>query len=77
MAKKKDRAFFICPRWTEVVQKPGVTVTGVHQRTITAVEGGLPVARSTLRKALLAIRQTSGVPFDVDAYIVDRRTMSA
>jgi hypothetical protein len=35
---------------------------------------GRPVARSTLRKALLAARQASGSMFDVDAYIVDQRT---
>jgi hypothetical protein len=36
-------------------------------------KGGRPVARSTLRKALLAVRQASGSMFDIDAYIVDQR----
>jgi hypothetical protein len=61
MAKKKDRAFFICPRWNEVVE-------------VATIKGGRPVARSTLRKALLAARQASGSMFDVDAYIVEQRT---
>jgi hypothetical protein len=72
MAKKKDRAFFICPRWNEVegTTKP----IPVHERTLAAIKAGRPVARSTLRKALLAARQASGSMFDVDGYIVDQRT---
>ena len=72
MAKKKDRAFFICPRWNEA---SGMT-TPIHfnAKNLAAIKGGRPVARSTLRKALLAARQASGSMFDVDAYIVDQRT---
>jgi hypothetical protein len=80
MAKKKDRAFFICPRWNEVVEtlrigaSGGVTPIRVNEKILAAIKGGRPVARSTLRKALLALRQASGSMFDVDAYIVDQRT---
>jgi hypothetical protein len=80
MAKKKDRAFFICPRWNEVADAPRIGASGmttpirVNEKTLAAIEDGRPVARSTLRKALLAVRQTSGSMFDVDAYIVDQRT---
>ena len=83
MAKKKDRAFFICPRWNEVagasrIGAPGTTTTiRVNEKALTAIAGGRPVARSTLRKALLAARQASGSMFDVDAYIVDQRTASS
>lgn len=80
MAKKKDRAFFICPRWNEVAEAPwiGASATStpirVNEKTLAAIKGGRPVARSTLRKALLTVRQVSGSMFDVDAYIVDQRT---
>jgi hypothetical protein len=74
MAKKKDRAFFICPRWNEVAPSGMTAPIDIHQKTLAAIKGGLPVARSTLRKALLAARQASGSMFDVDAYIVDQRT---
>jgi hypothetical protein len=80
MAKKKDRAFFVCPCWNEVVEAPRVGASGistpirVNEKTLAAIKGGRPVARSTLRKALLAARQTLGSMFDVDAYIVDQRT---
>ena len=80
MAKKKDRAFFICPRWNEVAEAHRIAASGiptpirVNEKTLAAIKEGRPVARSTLRKALLAARQTSGSMFDVDAYIVDQRT---
>lgn len=80
MAKKKDRAFFICPRWDEVADISWTGASGttkpihVNEKTLAAIKGGRPVARSTLRKALLAARQASGSMFDVDAYIVDQRT---
>ncbi len=81
MAKKKDRAFFICPRWNEVVETlriggVGQGDTDPHQREeiLATIKAGRPVTRSTLRKTLLAVRQASGSMFDVDAYIVDQRT---
>jgi hypothetical protein len=80
MAKKKDRAFFICPRWNEVEEAIQIGASGrmtpirVNEKTLTTIKGGRPVARSTLRKALLAARHASGSMFDVDAYIVDQRT---
>jgi hypothetical protein len=80
MAKKKDRAFFICPRWNEVADAARIGASGmttpirVNEKTLAAIKGGRPVARSTLRKALLAARQASGSMFDVDTYIVDQRT---
>jgi hypothetical protein len=73
MAKKKDRAFFICPQWNEVVPSGMTTPIRVHEKTLAAIKEGLPVARSTLRKALLAVCQASGSMFDIDAYIVDQR----
>ena len=77
MAQKKDRAFFVCPRWSELAQPlQGATAgsIGVHAKILAAIGAGQPVARSTLRKALLAVRRTSGSMFDVNAFIVDKRT---
>jgi hypothetical protein len=80
MARKKDRAFFVCPRWKEITDvsttgSPGMaTPVRVHQKTLAAINEGRPLARSTLRKALLAVQHVSGLMFDVDVYIVDQRT---
>ena len=80
MSKKKDRAFFVCPRWHEVAAPhaagsvpPGRAAPGAS-KIIAAIRSGQPVARSTLRKALQDARQSSGVMFDIDDYMVDRRT---
>ena len=82
MAKKRDREFFICPRWQEVVEVAGTEAAGktieldldLHPKTIAAIKAGRPLARSTVRKALFAIRRASGSMFDVDELIEDRRT---
>jgi hypothetical protein len=82
MARKKDRAFFICPRWNEIAKAHGIVAPnrpipiGVPEKILAAIKAGQPVARSTLRKALLAASHASGSIFDVDAYIVDQRTAS-
>lgn len=79
MAKKKHRAFFVCPRWNEVRNTSQIGASGrtnpvrINKKTLAAIEEGRPVARSTLRKALVAVRQASGSMFDVDGYIVDQR----
>lgn len=75
MAKKKDRAFFICPRWNELADAPeiGTTAIRINAKILAAIKEGRPVARSTLRKTLLAVRQATGSMFDIDAYIVDQR----
>ena len=83
MAKKKDRAFFICPRWNEVADTSRIGASGmttpihVNEKTLALIKAGRPVARSTLRKALLTARRASGSTFNVDAYIVDQRTISS
>ena len=79
MAKKKDRSFFICPQWSEI---PGVSADGlawrsIDAKTIAAIAAGRPVARSTLRAALMAVRWKAGTVFDVDAFIVDQRRVKA
>ena len=80
MAKKEDRAFFICPRWNEVAQGLPIEASGaapsmgVNEKTLIAIAQGRPVARATLRKALLAVRQASGSMFDVYDYMADQRT---
>jgi hypothetical protein len=78
--QKKERAFFVCPSWKEVAGSSRSTAPHsggsirVHGRILAAIEAGQPVARSTLRKALLAMSRGTGTRFDVDALIVDQRT---
>ncbi len=74
MAKKKEREFFICPRLSEVTSDLQKTSKRPHRKIVAAISSGQPVARSTLCKALLAVRHISGEMFEIDAYIVDQRT---
>ena len=76
MARKKDRAFFVCPRWAEV---PGAADAGkvVNTKTLAAIAAGRPVAHSALRTALMAALRASGTIFDVEGYIVDQRAKAA
>lgn len=79
MAKKRDRGYFVCPRWHEIADMARQQTSEltfpiyINQKTLGAIENGRPLARSTLRKALLAARYVSGSMFDVDVYIVDQR----
>lgn len=45
----------------------------VDPKTVAMIAAGRPVARSTLRKALFAVRRASGSMFDVDGLIEDKR----
>jgi hypothetical protein len=79
MAKKKERAFFVCPSWKDVVRSCRSTAPHpdgairVHSRILAAIETGQPVARSTLRRALLAVSQATGTMLDIDGLMVDQR----
>ncbi len=70
MAQKKSRAWFTCPRWTEIA---GNTPAEVSPKTVALLKAGKPMARSTIRRALLTVRQASGGLFDVDELIMDQR----
>ncbi len=72
MASKKARAFFICPQWAQV-PGAGDVAPAVNAKTLAAIAAGRPVARSSLRAALMAALRASGTIYDVDAYIVDQR----
>ena len=78
MSPKKDRAFFVCPRWNELASAsaPGAgnpAAARINREILAAIAAGRPVAWSTLRKALLTLRATTASRFNVDTYIVDQR----
>ena len=70
MAGKKERAFFVCPRWKDVEG----TVPAGKDKILAAIEAGRPVVRSALHRALRAASLRAGKPIDVNAYIEDSRT---
>lgn len=71
MSKKKERAWFTCPCWNEIAS--AVPDKALDPRTLAALEAGRPLARSTIRKALMTARLASGSPFNIGEHIVDQR----
>jgi hypothetical protein len=58
MAKKKHRAFFIYPRWNEVVPSEMTVPIRVHEKTLAAIN---PLAQSTVSS--VTSRSTHGHSF--------------
>ena len=58
MSKKKDRAWFVCPQWTELVSLHYATdieaslALKADPKVLAKLRSGTPVARSTLLKML-------------------------
>ena len=58
MSKKKDRSWFICPQWGDIVARhyaddtEAARALGIDVKVVTRVHQGTPVARSTLLKLL-------------------------
>jgi hypothetical protein len=67
MAKKKDRAFFVCPRWNEVADAPRIGASGmttpirVNDKTLAAIKGG------AARRSINAPQGVAGRAPDVGA----------
>jgi hypothetical protein len=72
MAKKKERAFFICPDWAKLtadIPRP----LHIHPKHAAAIAAGQPVPRSTLQHALVEVSHASGKILDIAALMLDRR----
>ena len=77
MARKKDRAFFVCPRWNELAAAADKASLArkLHSnaRTIEKIAAQTPVTYATLRGVLAEYRASNDIKLDVDSYIVDKR----
>ena len=68
MSKKKDRAWFVCPRWAELVSQhyssdaAAGRALNAHPKVLTKLRAGTPVPKSTVLKMLrrLASRHKLG-----------------
>ena len=58
MSKKKDRAWFVCPQWGDLVSQHYASDTAAgralkaHPKVLTKLRSGSPVAKSTVLKML-------------------------
>ena len=58
MSKKKDRAWFVCPQWTDLVSRhypsdiEASRVLKADPKVLSKLRSGTPVAKSTILKML-------------------------
>jgi hypothetical protein len=58
MSKKKDRAWFVCPQWGDLVSQHYASdieagrALNAHPRVLAKLRAGTPVAKSTVLKML-------------------------
>jgi hypothetical protein len=79
MSKKKDRGWFVCPQWGEMVLRhyaddaEAARALGIDVKVVTRVHQGTPVARSTLLKLLQRFGRMHRLAGPVVDFIVDNR----
>jgi hypothetical protein len=79
-SKKKDRAWFVCPQWEELIRQfypdeaSAARALGVHTRVLTRVRQQTPVARSTLLRLLRRVATLHVIQTPVANLVVNTRT---
>jgi hypothetical protein len=82
MSKKKDRAWFVCPQWGDLVSQHYTSDTAAgqaltaHPKLLTKLRAGTPVPKSTVLKMLrrLQNRCNLGAALALDELVVDTRS---
>ena len=80
MSKKKDRAWFVCPQWNDLISQNYASDTAAGRalkadpKVLTKLRAGTPVPKSTVLKMLrrLAIRHNLGT--DLADFVVGTRS---
>jgi hypothetical protein len=80
MSKKNDRAWFVCPQWTNLVAGlyaddiEAGRALNVNPRVLAKLRSQTPVAKSTLRAMLRRVAEQRGLGTAVDELVVDTRS---
>lgn len=80
MSKKKDRAWFVCPQWAELVSQHYASdaeaslALKADPRVLTKLRAGTPVAKSTLLKMLHRYQSQHRLEATVTDLVVDTRS---
>ena len=80
MSKKKDRAWFVCPQWDELVSQHYGNDTAVgqalnaHPKVLTKLRAGTPVPKSTVLKMLRRLRTRHNLEAALGDLVVDTRS---
>ena len=79
MSKKKDRAWFVCPQWTDMVSQFYATDIEASRalnsdlKVLAKLRSGTPVAKSTLLKMLRRYRRRHELNSPVADLVIDTR----
>jgi hypothetical protein len=80
MSKKKDRAWFVCPQWGDLVAKhygsdgEAGRALKVDPKVLTNLRAGTPVAKSTVLKMLRRYASRHDLGSDLADLVVDTRS---
>ena len=79
MSKKKDRAWFVCPQWGDLVSQNYASDTEAgralkaHPKVLTKLRAGTPVPKSTVLKMLRRLASRHDLGTDLGDLVVDTR----
>ena len=80
MSKKKDRAWFVCPQWAELVSgqyasdAEAARALKMDPKVLARLRSRTPVARSTVLRALRAFASQHAVRSPAAGLVVDTRS---
>jgi hypothetical protein len=80
MSKKKDRAWFVCPQWDELVSQHYDSDTAVgqalnaHPKLLTKLRARTPVPKSTVLKMLRRLQSRHDLGAALGDLVVDTRS---
>jgi hypothetical protein len=80
MSKKKDRAWFVCPQWGDLVSQHYASDTEAgralktHPKVLTKLRGGTPVPKSTVLKMLRRFASRHALGPALADLVVDTRS---
>ena len=80
MSKKKDRAWFVCPQWGELVSQHYASdaaagrALNAHPKVLTKLREGTPVPKSTLLKMLRRLAGGHNLGAALADLVVDTRS---
>ena len=80
MSKKKDRAWFVCPQWGDLVSQHYASDTEAgralkaHPKVLTKLRAGTPVPKSTVLKMLRRYGSRHALGTALTGLVVDTRS---
>lgn len=80
MSKKKERAWFVCPAWTDIVSphyasdRDAAYALHADPKLLAKLRAGTPVAKSSLLKTLRRFASRHGLRLPVGDLVVDTRS---